>query len=194
MAKVKRKKVDVGIIVKIIFLLLAIVLLLGAFFAIKSLSNNFKDDIKTFYVVLDNKTITSDVGNLSLFDKEIQVHNLTGGGFTYEIVSNKSRTFDFEVGGTKYSFADKEVYTSAFDIKATDNGLVIADTDMETVIHKMYGEGEIKFLTSMSNDVCYFTLIIRNLKDSDNQINLSFFINVNTRVTDVTLDKTQIIF
>ena len=192
MAKVKRKKHNVGIIVKIVFLLLAIILLFGAFFAIKSLSNNFKDDIKTFYVVLDNKTITSDVGNLSLLDKEIQVYNLTGGGFTYEIVSNKSRTFDFELGDTKYSFADKEVYTSAFDIKATDNALVIADTDMETIIHKMYGDGEIKYLTPMYNDVCYFTLVIRSSADSATQIKLSFFTPPHS--ADIELDKTQIIF
>lgn len=192
MAKTKRK--NAGIIVKIAFLLLAIALLVGVFFAIKSLSSNFKDDIKTFYVVLDNKTITEDVGNLSLFNKSIQIHDLVGGDFSYEIVSNKSRTFDFEIGGTRYSFADKDVYTSAFDVKKTANDLVIAHTDMQSILNKIYGDGEIKYLTPMYNDVCYFTLVIKSSSDSATQINLSFLVIVNADITDIELDTSQIVF
>lgn len=187
-------KKKASLVVKIVVWILLIVLLVGVFFAIKSLSNDFHDDIKTFYAVVDNQTITADAANLSLLGKNIQVYNLTGGGFAYEITSNKYRTFDFEINGKKHSFADKEVWTAAFDVDETSLGLTIAETDMETLLKRAYGDGELKYLTPMYNDVCYFTLVIKNAKDSSVQLKLSFFVKVNVNIVELQLDKTKIVF
>lgn len=197
MAKKKHSggaKKNASFAVKIVIWLLLIALLVGVFFAIKSLSNDFHDDINTFYAVVDNQTITADAANLSLLGKNIHVYNLTGGGFSYEITSNKYRTFDFEINGVKHSFADKEVWTTAFDISATSSGMTIANTDMETLLKRTYGEGELKYLTPMYDDVCYFTLAIKNAKDSSVQLKLSFFVKVNVNIVELQFDKTKIVF
>lgn len=193
MAK-QRYKTNGGTLFKSLILIVLLVLLINGFFAIKSLSNDFKDDLKTFWVVLDGQTITSDTGNLQIFDKKIAVYDLMSKGYSYKIVSNKSWTFDFQMSGKTFSFADKEDYTSAFEINAKSQEIIVKTTDMESVLSKIYGDNEVKYLGSMRDDVCYFTLIITSNADSSKQIRLAFFIDININVEKITLDKTAILF
>ena len=181
---------------KVVALLLVIVLLLGVFFVIYKLSNNFTTDIKTFYLVIDNKIITENQTNISLQDKTIAVHSvgetISGKqGFSYEIrPSNSARSFVLYVDGKKHTLADKTDYAKCFDVEKTDTSIKVKSTNMLTILQRAYGDSNIE-IPLVEGNVCYFTLLIKSADGSKN-IALEFIFRV--KVEKIEFDKTHLEF
>ena len=182
-------------LLKVIALLLVIFVLVGAFMIIRKLSNNFTDDIKTFYVVVDGKTITNDTTNMSLLEKKIEVHSLSADrAFTYKIVAKQSRDFYFTANGVEYAFADKSDYTDSFIVEKTDSALKIASIGLLDVLNGIY-KTDVE-LPHLNTETCYFTLIVTSA-DGSKSISMDFFVEVPEILspTDgIYLDTTEIVF
>lgn len=185
------KKRSFGNVIKIIALLLAIILLIGALVMLAKLSNDFQDDIKTFYLVLDGEIITADKTNVDILGKTIEVYNLSSdSSFRYSIIAVPSKDFSFTLNDEEHKFSDKSNYTDYFDISVKTSRLTVEDTSMETVLQKVYGNGKITFSHTFS-EIAYFRLILKSA-DGKYSISLDFFVNIYG--TDISLDKTEIIF
>lgn len=185
------KKKSGGVLLKVIVLLLVIVLLVGAIMFISKLSNNFTDDIKTFYLVVDGEIITSDAMNMSLLDKKIEVHSLSvDKSFTYKIVAKQSRNFTFTVDGVEHAFADKTDYSDSFEVDKSNNSLKIATTNLTSILNNVYKTNvEMPYL---NEEVCYFTLVVTSA-DGKKSISVDFFIDI-ALADGIYFDKTQILF
>lgn len=175
--------------IKIICLLLLIAFFVGVFLMIGKLSNNFQDDIKTFYLVIDGKIITDNVKDTSILGKTIEVHSLTSEkDFEYQIVPKSDKNFNFTVDNTQHAFTDKKDYTTGFDIAKTNKSITVNKSSMTDVLSKVYGNGDVE-LPELNNETCYFTLIVK-LSD-DKAISIDFYIQIHM---EIELDQTGIVF
>lgn len=182
------------LLLKVIVLLLVIVFLVSAFMLVRKLSNNFTDDVKTFYIVIDGETITDNKTNISLLGKKIEVHSLGADRtFTYKIVPKASKNFKFMANGVEHAFTDKSDYTSGFGIETKNNSLEIGTIGLLDVLNNVY-KATIE-LPYLNTQACYFTLIVGNA-DGSKSINLDFFVEVVniTPADGIQLDITEILF
>ena len=182
---------------KIIALILVIALLVGVFFVIRKLSNNFTSDVKTFYLEIDGQMVTDNNSfQASILDKDIIVHyvgeSISGKqDFKYQIVRNTSAgSFTFYLDGTKHTFAEERDYTKGFEIIQGDGKLYIKSCSLTTVLNNVFGEGNIE-LPELNSATRYFTLIVSSA-DGKHSISLDFVPLVY--VTGIELDHTHLEF
>lgn len=163
---------------RIIAFIFVIVFLIGVFFAVYKLSNNFTTDIKTFYLVMDGKIITLDTDNVFLFNKNIEIHTVgelfTGHQeFKYKIVRNSTVTsFEFNFDDNKHAFSETDDYTKGFEVELTDNSITVKFITMHEVLQRMYGDGKLE-LPELDYEISYFTLVVE-LADGSKSICLNF--------------------
>ena len=178
---------------KVVALLLVIVLLVGVFFVIYKLSNNFTTDIKTFYLVLDGKVVTRNLPGTYIWGRSIEVHNvgeIVQGKqrFTYQITRCASaENFTFTVDGEEHYFAERADYTKGFEVEVTADGIILQQQSMKSVLQHFYGKSEV-ILPKLDVTQSYCTLVITNA-DGSKSISIDFFLDLM-----IELDKTHLEF
>lgn len=190
MSKTNKKR---NTVVTVIIILVVVLVLLGVFMLVHKLRGNSSMNDK-FYLEVDGQTVASNV-TMAILNKEIKVHNVgvTSGkqDFTYKIVRNGSAdAFTFTLDEQKHTFIEVKDYTKGFDVEQTEAGLIVKSANMETILHRVYGDGKLE-LPELPIGVCYFTLVV-NSKDGSDSISIDFAINYV--VTGIELDHTHLEF
>lgn len=182
----------------IIGLLLLLALLVGLFFAIKALSNDFTTDVKTFYAKIDNEIITTNQTDMRLFEKTITVRNLEGileqnnAGFKWQIIRNSnSDDFIFSIGENVIAFSETQDFSKAFNVEATKDSIKIQKTDLLSVLKAIYQADNIELPKEITRSTCYFTLRLLTA-DEKKEIRLDFSMLVGNET--LTLDVEQVVF
>ena len=111
---------------KVLAIVLAVLLLVGAIGLIFALTNGFTEDFKEFYLTCGDEKIMAQESKRDLKNGETYTFGVkyvldTGitepKDYSVKIISNAEKTFSYTVDGQTYAFKGGEDYSSAFSLK-----------------------------------------------------------------------------
>ena len=194
MAKSKRKKINVGIIVKTVFLVLAILLLLGAvvvaFRFVKGNSNALE-------LEYNNEVVDSETGFEMWLDKSYMftVDGYSAEDLTVKIIPHISTgsNFMFTVNGVQYAYSKVTDLTDNFDIQVVAGGFTISPLqDLPDMLQRQF-EGEVDFVPSAANmQLSYMDLVV-SAPDGETAT-VPILLRRGTPSEGIELDQTNIVF
>lgn len=165
-------------------------------------TNGFTSDFKTFYIKVNGETLLEDTrgyttSNVSAM--EIDVKYVFGKfsneqrGYTFTIAANTAtdKDFTFTVDGEAHRFSEETDLTKGFFVEQSDEALVITPKgNVADILGYVYegkeiGDCEIKD---------YADMFVVTIYSYNGESQISVYFSVPKTVSDVTLDKEEIVF
>lgn len=188
-----------GSFYKVLSYIIVIFILVGVLGAIAFLTNNFTQKPATLLVQVNGQLIKGNVDSI-VFDKTspavFKVLNLSGQGYTIQIVPEVTDDLDFEfkLGDEVVWFgADQSDYSSVFDITETEDGFEIdfSKCKMADILTAKYPDYAVSEVPNPSSG-SYFTLVIKD-KGTNSQVRIALNNILDVAVEGVELDEELII-
>lgn len=191
-------------IAKIIAYVLIALALVATVGLIYKFTNGFNEDFKTFYVEYDGKKILTTESKLTL--KKSQLHTFTvkytfdsdktePKDYKVKITPNVTRDFDYTVAGERYLFSKTGELTQAFGLnkEQTQFSLTLPkDFGLKTVLQSLYGGKTVVIPEDAETSNPYpYRLTVSSYND---KVIFRIDIKVSAEITDITLDKDEIVF
>lgn len=183
---------------KIIFLILAVVLIFFAIALVVKFTNGMQESFKTYYLRLNGKDIVSEAAEMVFItdkDYDFTVKNTFGKLQKFEdfdvVVKPSSYVdFDYYVDDEKQTWQNCKANFTELFVKKTDNGFVMNPTveNMTELFERIYLDKQV-VLPDIDSDIKPFELVVSR-KDSNTQYHIYFsFYNIA-----VGLDQSALVF
>lgn len=189
-------------IIAYVFIALIIVSVVGLIY---KFTNGFNENFKTFYVEYNDKQILTTDSKLTLGKPETHTFTVKytfdneksePKDYKVKITTNVARDFDYTVDGEKYLFSKTGELTAAFDIQKEQTQFFLtlpAEFNLQTALQSVNGGNTVCLPEDVEiNNPYPFRLTIASYNDKViYHIDLKI---VNTNITDITLNPSEIVF
>ena len=180
--------------VKAVVLIAFVAVCIVGIIALAKNTNNFTDDLKTFYLKIDGDKTFENVSVPLLDDISIEVHDVASDitqknvDFEYKVVQSGADSWTFQVGNKMVSLRDVTDYTAAFDIVRTDNGIIVKQKNLTDVLAAAFDNDRVFVSDKFTFEVAYFSLVITSGERS-------IVVDLRLPIYDgVVLDQTEVVF
>lgn len=192
-------------IIKAVAYLLAVLLVVAAVGVVYRLTNGFNEELKTFYVVHDGKQILSSDTKIELYCTTTQTFTVKytfdteqseTKDYSVTILPNAAKDFEFTADGQPVKFSKAENLNTVFELKKDKSSFTIRMPDLpkiQSVLEKAYAGKEIS-VPEAAEENNPFPFLIEVASYNGKIIYRLAIRLLDARVTEIGLDKTQIIF
>lgn len=180
-------------------LLVIAVIVLGGSFLYK-FTNGFDEELKTFYVTINDKEVMSSVSGYTVSPKTgltvkvkytFGLPKNTDKQYSVKITANydKENNFDFTVDGKTYSFGTGEDYTAGFDIISGKDYFILKPKGyINDILHAVYPDKEISDCANKEfKDMFTLTVYSYNGESS-----VTVLFTIKHTITGISLDKEEV--
>ena len=187
-----------GSFYKVLSYIIVIFILVGVIGGIAFLTNNFTQEPATMIVEVNGQFVKGSVDSI-VFDKTspavFKVLNLSGQGYTIQIVSEVTDDLDFQFklgDETVWFSSDQSDYSSVFDITETEDGFEIdfSECKMADILTAKYSDYVVSEVPNPSSG-SYFALVIKD-KGTNSQVRIALNNILDVAVEGVELDKSEV--
>lgn len=185
---------------KVLAWLFVILILVGSVGAIAYLTGGFKEEVNIFYVVVEDKEVTTtDGGYLLSKDDTLSVavkYRFVAEdtkGYTVKVIPNvlPDKDFDFSLNGEVYSYQAEKDLTKGFNIQMEEDSFTISPKgNLVEVMQAIYPGNEVEILGNGAYEDMF--LLVITSYDGESSVTISFA--VLDAVRGITLHPSHIIF
>lgn len=181
--------------VQIICFIIGLLVFIGAIGGLSFLTNNFTTEPATLFVDIDGKVVKGSTDEI-IFNTQktmFKVTNLSGQGYDVKIIPSVNDELDFayKLNGKEVWYSNEsQDFTKCFDIEYLDNGFSIdfANLKMSEILQTMYPQYTVSDVPDMKAG-SYFTLVIIDKGNENNQLRIALNNILNIAVTGVEIQE-----
>lgn len=187
--------------IKIISIVLAVLIAVGACGAIAYFTNGFTTDFATFYVTMDGKDCMTDTRGVELpiyEATEVKVNytfdfaSSNATGYSLIIKPSGEVDFDFDVDGEPYSFSGVEDLSAGFEIEKGEESFTIKPKgDILNILSACFPDSAV---TLDLADVEMTDSMLLEVISYNKTSSIKIYFSVASTVTGVTLSEEVIYF
>ena len=188
---------------KVLAIVLAVLLLVGAIGLIFALTNGFTEDFKEFYLTYGDEKIMAQESKRDFKNGETYTFGVkyvldTGitepKDYSVKIVSNAEKTFSYTVDGQTYAFKGGEDYSSAFSLKKDEGAFTftIPKEGLTEAISKHHSGKAVEVKNPDSlKDGYFFSVLVTSYNE---KASCTVRFKLLTSVTGVEFDQKELLF
>ena len=183
---------------KIITFILIVVILLGAIGFLAYNTENFTEEVKTFYVECDGKQVMKSSDGFKMTKEEpmtvkVKYAFSSENGYSVKVVPNSiaGKDFGFKVDGQVYSYQAEKDLTKGFEVTYEKDYFVIKPKgNLTEILQAIYPNSEIEDCSNNSYENMFGLIVYSH----DEKANVRLNFSVPEKVMGVKLDKEEIVF